>query len=1013
MGRWKGTPRMRREVIFLNLLSLLAVFASSAVIAQGEEATLTGTVKDAQSGDPLPGAIVQVQNSGLGASTDLDGKFIIHNVPPGLRTLHVIYVGYRENDLTIAVKQGENDKQEFRLAAIGIEGEEVVVTAQVAGQTAAINQQLSALPIVNVVSRARIQELPDANAAESVSRLPGVSLIRTGGEGSKVVIRGLSPQFNQITFDGVEMPSNVASANNIIGRPEAGGGLGASGDALGDRGGDLSMVSSGMLEGIKITKSITPDMDAAVIGGVVDFGLRKAVRSEQESQRDELWIPRIDLKIQGGYSKLRNSYDNYRYAGSLEKRFFDQSFGVFLQGTAERRNLSSNVMEAHYELEDKNHGDAPFPGLSSMALEDVLRMRERFGGTLVLDYQHESGEIALMNFLSTSKTQEIAFAESINPLSESKIDALTYSARESNNELNVVSNLLSVKQDLWIVRADVKLSHSYSETRNPEDLYFNFWQEGSSAAFANRGDLRYVEPGTLASFASHDAAMSWFNSCAIYKSISKERNISASMDLATDIALAENLSGRIKVGGMFQHRTREYDMNFWYAGDFFYEITRPATSFLDEEYPWIIREENGWISMRSFIDDQYEYSEFLRGGNTLGYPMYMDKMWEIARRLRRSFFFEPMLDKRENLINDYSGYENKSAGYIMLALKLGNDFTFIPGARYQNLTTNYTAIHGTNDPNTSRLLQAADTTIGRSHGYLLPMVHVLFDPTDWLRLHFAYTRTLNYPDYSTITPRYLINPAPGVIDYNNRDLEPATSENLDLVVAFHSNEIGLFTLSGFKKRIKDLVFFSTTYISDLRKYPVLPQGGTQLLAFNTYINNPNPVDLWGIETEWQTHFWYLPRPFDGLVLNVNYTHTFSDASYPRSIVDVQYDDEGNMDLTVIDTFYTTRLLNQPNDIVNLSVGYDFRGFSVRLSMIYQDNIFKRPDFWLQQRINSAAYTRWDLSVKQSLPWSGITLYFNVSNIDGEDDLDVNQKNLFPASQQRYGMSADLGIQIRL
>ena len=63
--------------------------------------------------------------------------------------------------------------------------------------------------------RARIQELPDANAAESVSRLPGVSLIRTGGEGAKVVIRGLSPQYNQVTIDGVELPSNVASSNNI------------------------------------------------------------------------------------------------------------------------------------------------------------------------------------------------------------------------------------------------------------------------------------------------------------------------------------------------------------------------------------------------------------------------------------------------------------------------------------------------------------------------------------------------------------------------------------------------------------------------------------------------------------------------------------------------------------------------------------------------------------------------------------------------------------------------------
>ena len=56
---------------------------------------------------------------------------------------------------------------------------------------------------------------------------------------------------------------------------------------------------------------------------------------------------------------------------------------------------------------------------------------------------------------------------------------------------------------------------------------------------------------------------------------------------------------------------------------------------------------------------------------------------------------------------------------------------------------------------------------------------------------------------------------------------------------------------------------------------------------------------------------------------------------------------------VNDTSYTTRLLNQPNDILNVALGYDYMGFSVRLSVLYQDNIFKRPDFWMQQRVNSA------------------------------------------------------------
>ena len=104
------------------------------------------------------------------------------------------------------------------------------------------------------------------------------------------------------------------------------------------------MISSSMLGGIAVTKAITPDMDAAVIGGVVDFALRKAAMDPQGTDGDQSWLPRIELRAQGGYTKLKTSYDNYKFVGSIEKRFVDQSFGVFILGSAEKRNLSSNVL---------------------------------------------------------------------------------------------------------------------------------------------------------------------------------------------------------------------------------------------------------------------------------------------------------------------------------------------------------------------------------------------------------------------------------------------------------------------------------------------------------------------------------------------------------------------------------------------------------------------------------------------------------------------------------------------
>ncbi len=68
---------------------------------------------------------------------------------------------------------------------------------------------------------------------------------------------------------------------------------------------------------------------------------------------------------------------------------------------------------------------------------------------------------------------------------------------------------------------------------------------------------------------------------------------------------------------------------------------------------------------------------------------------------------------------------------------------------------------------------------------------------------------------------------------------------------------------------------------------------------------------------------------------------------------------------------------------------------------------------MQNRVNSAKYTRFDLSVKQTLPWYNVQLFFNLNNLTSENELDVNQRTGFLANEHRYGMSADLGLRFKL
>jgi TonB-dependent receptor len=989
--------------ITVTISFLLLLFQLTTTVAFAANGSVKGKALDATTKEPLAFSNLFLLNTSWGASADQDGDYSITNIPPGKYTLRATYVGYKTIEVAIEIKSGGVTVQDFLLEPESIEGETVVITGQAEGQVQAINEQLQSIQVKNVVSAARIKELPDANAAESVGRLPGVSLIRTGGEGSKVVIRGLSPQFNQITIDGVEMTSNVASANNLTSTDKANADQEIAANTLGDRAADLSMISSNMLGGIEVIKAITPDMDATLIGGVVNFGMRKATKSRPTRIFEGSEYPLVEIISQGRYTELKNNKDDYLFTGSIEQRFFDESFGVFLQGTTEKRNLSSNELGASYNLLDKTHGDAGIPVLSSLTLTDVLRDRERNNFTAVFDYQHSTGEIGFMNLYSASKTDATNRSQEI--INDGGAGDLWYSANDTRNETDVLTNLLSIKQDLPIFHVDLKLSHSYSESTNPEDLYFNFWQ--NDAGLANKGDLNKVHPSVLAKMAVPDPESTNMDIIQTSETFQRERSYTGSLDLQTEIRFSELLSSKIKFGGSYQYRKRSYNYN-QYSGSQLYSGGAEIVSKMLSAFPQL-NSQGGQLNTLVFADD-YDYGEFLDGEYSMAYPsLDVDLMRQVIPFIKGVSTKEGYrLNILGSMVNDYDGNERKSAVYGMFTLKIGNEITIVPGVRYQNLTTEYTAVRGEVVPGG---IQGGEATETQSHGYWLPMVHLRYEPLDWLQIHFAYTNTLNYPDYSTITPRYLIGQ--GFIAYNNYRLKPARSENFDLVASIYSNEIGLVSINGFKKTIQDLIFATRTYTSDFSAYPDLPQKTNQLYQFDTYINNPIDIDVYGIESDWQTRFWYLPDPFSGLVFSINYTHIFSEASYPKSEIIIEYDEEGNSVTTVNDTSYSTRLLNQPNDILNLSLGYDYEGFSARVSMLYMDNIFKRPDFWMQNRVNSDKFTRWDLSVKQTLPWYGIQIYFNLNNITGAMDVDINQKNSFPASEQHYGMTGDLGVRFRL
>jgi TonB-dependent receptor len=363
--------------------------------------------------------------------------------------------------------------------------------------------------------------------------------------------------------------------------------------------------------------------------------------------------------------------------------------------------------------------------------------------------------------------------------------------------------------------------------------------------------------------------------------------------------------------------------------------------------------------------------------------------------------------------NNYSGDEKQSAFYVMAVMNIGQDLTVIPGVRYQNLNTSYTGVRGIQNRLSYLVYNHYDTTVTQSHGYWLPNVSLRYRPFSWCDLRLSYTKTLSYPDFAAIIPRIDFDGNNGIVSWNNFSLVPQRSTNYDAYLSFYDNSIGLFTLGGFYKQIDDQIYSWSFYAAGADLQPYLPTSimsgppPTSPYVVNTFVNNAHRAKDYGVEVDWQTHFWYLPEPFSGLVFSVNYTHIFSEAEYPYTIIR-----RVNRQSVYVDTSFTDRLLDQPNDVANFSLGYDYQGFSIRVSMLYQSDIFTGVNFWPQLRSHTSAYTRWDLAVKQELPWYGLQLFCNLNNINGANDVSIIQGGGVPLAEQQYGLTGEAGIRFR-
>lgn len=135
------------------------------------------------------------------------------------------------------------------------QGTDVVVTGFRASLDAALNVKRESVAAVDAIIAEDIAKFPDQNLAESLQRIPGISIQRDGGEGRAITVRGLGAQFTRVRVNGLE---TIATSHD-----------GASSNR--DRAFDFNVFASELFSSLVVRKTAEASLDEGSLGAVVDL----------------------------------------------------------------------------------------------------------------------------------------------------------------------------------------------------------------------------------------------------------------------------------------------------------------------------------------------------------------------------------------------------------------------------------------------------------------------------------------------------------------------------------------------------------------------------------------------------------------------------------------------------------------------------------------------------------------------------------------------------------------------
>ena len=857
---------------------LLASVPAVAAAQQVAAGTLSGRVLDSRN-QPVVSAVVHLRDTRYGTTTDGAGRYRIEGIRAGQYVVLVHRLGFAADSVTVDVGNAATTAPELHLrtAATMLAGVTVKASPRLnETREAALAVRAQADNLVVVQSGDEIRALPNANAAEALARMPGVSTERDEGEGKFVQIRGTEPRLSNVTIDGAHLPGTESR----------------------DRVPKLDDVPSDLLGAVEVSETLTADMDADAIGGSVNLVTKVpegaphgyfALQGGQQSQLD---------RKQGQWSLM--------YGGRTGEA---QRLGYLFGATYDRNDRSIEDVEPAWNLE----GSRSYP--VEWDQRDYLYYRSRTGLGGDLDYRFPGGSSVALKGL---------FSEFLNDGTRYRFDAAlggdsvatgatgvgsgaTFVRETSRRTPNEQMYGLTLNGQMPSEPVELHYGVNYAGTRQLSKNYrtndFEYdGPNGNGMPLQYNGTDRETPRYAFVNPSDSTAALTPSNFALTRYSLSDGNatghDVGFHVDGTTHYSLGDDPS-TFKFGVKLRDEGKRYDSyNHAYAANQVITLDQVQGTYSDPSFYTTVA------------------PGFLMGPQANEGAI---EAWENAH----AGAFTDKTNLVRNALGSYHGGETIYAGYGMQSTDLGALHVNV-GLRAELTQSEYTGHVATSAQGGATTVT---TTPGSQHYVdLFPSAQLKYSLSERSDIRLAVTRGIARPNYYDLAPHLSgttcasCRTAFGNLSAGNPDLKPQHAWNFDLLGEKYLTRAGLVSAGLFYKKITGFIydreFVYNGPVSDFTGY------------FGTRPENGGDATLSGVELTYVQRFYMLPGALRGVGVDMNWTHTDSRAALLSDTATTQ----SGLGQPVTRWAHLPR---QAPNVANLAGTYELGRLSARLAYQFQ------------------------------------------------------------------------------